>query len=57
VLLASLHAADELLDGRGLVTARLVTAAQSKLHARVSWQATGASRNFHYTTGRKRQDD
>jgi hypothetical protein len=32
VLVAGFHAADELVDGRGLVAARLVAAAQSKLH-------------------------
>jgi hypothetical protein len=34
MLLAGLDTANELVDRRGLVSARLVTAAQSKLHVR-----------------------
>src|SRR6202040_2968906 len=34
VLLAGIDAADELFDGRGLITARLVTAAQLEFHDR-----------------------
>src|SRR5882762_1711814 len=51
VLLAGINAADKLLNGSGLVTAWLVTAAQSKLHGGLSWRPAGASRNLHYTTG------
>src|SRR5260370_8631318 len=53
MLIAGFDAADELVDGRGLVTAWLVAAAQSKLHGQVSCRLSGVSRNLHYTPAGK----
>ena len=53
VLFARVNATDELLNGGGLIAARLVTAAQSKLHRGLSCGPAGVSRNLHYTPARK----
>src|SRR5437868_9781802 len=51
MLITRINAADKLLNGGGLIAARLIAAAQSKLHGGLSWRPAGVSRNLHYTPG------
>src|SRR6266403_2444261 len=51
MLITRINAADKLLNGGRLIAARLIAAAQSKLHGGLSWRHAGASRNLHYTPG------